>query len=342
MRRSAPYIIAVVLAVIGGGTAWGLNAALRAAVALPEGAQLESVDSVIPPSVVGSASPSPELAPSGGAAPAAAVGDAIGGENDPQDDGKAAQNAPVPGVPVTQRSLDQYRAAIFNRNIFDHTANPESAPESNGEPEPSDLNLRLVATLVAEPARYSSALITETGKESSTAGYGIGDRVGSAEIIAIDFRRVALLRSNGNTEYLFLEDKGTAPVDAGPSASTPAGDGSVEGGVTQLGDNHYAVERGVIDKYLTDLTALSGMGRAIPHRGADGEVDGYRLSGVRRNSVLFQLGIRNGDVIHQVNGSSLASMQDAMTAYQGLQSQSRFNFDITRRGQKQTMEYEVR
>jgi type II secretory pathway component PulC len=84
------------------------------------------------------------------------------------------------------------------------------------------------------------------------------------------------------------------------------------------------------------------MARAIPHRGPDGELDGYRLSGIRRNSVLSQLGIRNGDVIHAVNGHSLSSVQDAMGAYQGLQSESGFAFDVTRRGQKMNMEYDVR
>ncbi len=330
MRRSTPYIVSALLTVLGVGSALGVNAGVRAAVQLPAEVVLEpsGSDGRVPDAAVASGIPAEGAdAPSEGPTPSA--------------DPASAADAGAPAKPERPRgrTLQQYRDAILARNIFDHTATPDSGAPSS-DPAPTDLNLRLVATLVAEPSQYSSALIVENGKEGSATGYGIGDRIGDAEITAIEARRVSLLRGNGTTEYLLLEDKAAAPP-AAPTEGKPAEE-NTEGGISQLGENRYAIDRSILDKHLTDLTALSTMARAVPHRGTDGEVDGYRLSGVRRNSTLYQLGIRNGDVVHNVNGSSLASMQDAMTAYQGLQSQSRFTFDITRRGQRQTMEYEVR
>ncbi|MCO4747868.1 MAG: hypothetical protein KC912_23935, partial [Proteobacteria bacterium] len=76
--------------------------------------------------------------------------------------------------------------------------------------------------------------------------------------------------------------------------------------------------------------------------GPDGQIDGYRLSGIRRNSLGEKLGIRNGDIIHAANGQALTSMQGAMSAYTTLQSESSFNFEVTRRGQKMTLQYQVR
>lgn len=51
--------------------------------------------------------------------------------------------------------------------------------------------------------------------------------------------------------------------------------------------------------------------RAIPHKAAAGtdEVDGLRLSGIRKGRVLDQLGFRSGDIIHTVNGRPVASME---------------------------------
>ena len=83
------------------------------------------------------------------------------------------------------------------------------------------------------------------------------------------------------------------------------------------------------------------MGRAIPHRGPDGQIDGYRLSGIRRNSLGEKLGIRNGDIVHAVNGQALTSMQGAMSAYTSLQNESSFSFEVTRRGQKMKLDYSV-
>ena len=120
-----------------------------------------------------------------------------------------------------------------------------------------------------------------------------------------------------------------------------AGDSATEG-ITKESETKYTVERSVLDKYLGDIEGLSKMARAMPHKGADGSTDGYRLSGIRRNSPLYALGIRNGDVIHTVNGTSLANPADAMGAFQSLGSTSNFNFDITRRNNPVTMEYAVK
>ena len=58
--------------------------------------------------------------------------------------------------------------------------------------------------------------------------------------------------------------------------------------------------------------------RAVPHKGPDGKVD-YRL-GDPPKSVFHKLGIKNGDIVHGVNGQSLTSMSAAMDAFNGLRT----------------------
>jgi type II secretion system protein C len=196
---------------------------------------------------------------------------------------------------------------------------------------------------VAEPDEFSFALIAQEGPEAPAMSYGIGDALADAVIARIEPRQVVLRKPDGTEEILTMA-KDQVAQGGGPRPPVeprPPTEGAVEG-ITELGENKYAIDRSVVDKYLGDMTALSSMARAIPHRGPDGEIDGYRLSGIRRTSPLSQLGIKNGDVVHTVNGQSLTTLTDAMSAFQSLQSQSSFAFDVTRRGQKQTMEYQVR
>ena len=82
--------------------------------------------------------------------------------------------------------------------------------------------------------------------------------------------------------------------------------------------------------------------RVVPHKDSNGEIDGYRLSGIRRRSFFYKLGVKNGDIVHSVNGQSLTSMSSAMDAYNSLSNEQSFSFEITRRNQRQTFEYEIR
>lgn len=306
MKRALPFFIAFGLAVAAFIAAFAVNLGVRYAVAVPDGTELAK----------------PE------------VGDAVVAASE--------NNEPETKAPARVRSLTrkQFVDSILGRNIFDSAAiGKAAAVEESGGQAITDLNVKLIATIVAEPEQFSSALIAESSGGASR-GYGIGDRIMDAEIISIEKKKVTLKRGDGNIEVLTMDAKEENPETGAPAAGAPAAEGLE--GVTSLGENKYAVDRNVLTKYMGDLDGLSKLARPVPHKDADGNIDGYRLSGIRRNSPLSQLGIKNGDIIHNVNGQSLASPTDAMGAFSALQTSSSFSFDITRRGQKQTMEYEIR
>ena len=232
----------------------------------------------------------------------------------------------------------QYLESILGRNLFDSSAiNKGISIGNSDEGVQTDLKVTLIATIVAIPVSYSSALITGDERDAAAEGYGIGDKIEDAEITAIEQKRVTLRRGDGSVEYLIIgeEKKRTTKKKSTPSNST-------DEGIEELSENRYAIEQSVLDKHLGDLDSLSRMGRGMPHRGSDGEVDGFRLTRIRRNSIAGKLGIKNNDIVHSVNGQSLDSIQSAMGAYQSMQSNRSFSFDVTRRGQRVTLDYEVR
>ncbi len=54
--------------------------------------------------------------------------------------------------------------------------------------------------------------------------------------------------------------------------------------------------------------------RMVPHKNGDGEIDGYRMSGIRRNSLFASCGIKNGDIIHSINGVTISKRTECEEA----------------------------
>ena len=79
--------------------------------------------------------------------------------------------------------------------------------------------------------------------------------------------------------------------------------------------------------------------RVLPHRGPDAEIDGVRVSGIRRDSPLEQMGVRNGDVIHSVNGADVRGEELLPNITADLKI---VDLELTRRGRKMKLTIEVR
>ena len=232
---------------------------------------------------------------------------------------------------------------IIRRSMFDSSKiGQEAAPEDDGEAgAKTSLPLVLLATIVAEPAEFSSCLIAEEKSEDGAAGYGIGDTVmDDATVHRIEQKRVVLKRSDGELEYLAMDDaEFERPV---ASKGGKAGKTGKWDGVEKDGETKFTIDQETFNKILENPDKLANQIRAVPKTGDDGKVIGYRLSGIKRSSLFRKLGIKNGDVVHAVNGHELTSISSALAAFDSLQSERSFKFDVTSRKKKQTYEYEVR
>ena len=70
------------------------------------------------------------------------------------------------------------------------------------------------------------------------------------------------------------------------------------------------------------ILPLSQWGSAKLHKGADGKSDGFELGGIESGSPAALLGFKNGDVLHSVDGQSLADRTQAKTAWEAMQARS--------------------
>ena len=297
---------AAVIAVLGFLLAVGVNQGVRAFVVLPEDAELPDAPSI-----------------------------ADGGDGEARPDRRPIQRKPTKA---------SYKDPIVKRSIFDSTkvgleVEDEEVEYDGSEGVASDMAVTLLATLVATDPQFSSALISESGKGSKAFGFAEGDGLfGEAEVVRIEQRRVIIIR-DGRTEYIEMEGDNRVADRGGKKPKKSQGDDDDR--ITKEGDK-IIVERALVDDALANVESLATKIRVVPHKGSDGEVDGYRLSAIRRGSLFDKLGIKNGDVVHAVNGLPLTSMEGAMSAFQSLQSEDEFSFDVTRRNKKSTFEYEIR
>ena len=239
-------------------------------------------------------------------------------------------------------SLESYLKPIVSRSIFDSTKVNAKAPDVNPTGDSAsaltDLDLRLLATIVAEPAEFSVALILNN-KANQSQPYAVGDTlIEDAVVHEIKQKEVIIKREDGTLERLTTsKEEKSKKSKSKTDSKSKAGDE----GITKDG-NKYVVDQEVFDELLKNPEKLYSQIRAVPHKDSNGEIDGYRLSGIRRKSVFYKLGVKNGDIVHSVNGRSLNSMSSALDAFNSLQSSREFSFDLTRRRKQQTMEYEVR
>ncbi|MFU8804821.1 MAG: PDZ domain-containing protein, partial [Bradymonadaceae bacterium] len=74
----------------------------------------------------------------------------------------------------------------------------------------------------------------------------------------------------------------------------------------------------------------------------DGEAHGLRLVGVTPNSVFSQLGIRSGDVIHSINGTSLSNQRQALDLLDSMRRENNVVIEVERRGSRQKYEYNIK
>lgn len=272
---------------------------------------------------------------------------------------QATGSQPPPEVPAPRpkRPREFYLDPILERSIFDSSKVGETVEAvEEGAPVASDLDVVLLATVVADPPKYSSALIGhETTKRvrrkrgrrrrtvrvrsvEDAAGYGVGDTLlGEATIADIQDGRVTLRRDNGRVEYLALwtDDDEEDPESSGSSEEEDAA-------VEKVAKNHYTVASSLVEDLLDNPSALSSLGRAFPHKGPEGEIDGFRLSRIRKGSLGRQVGLRSGDVVHSINGHKLDSVAAAIGVLPDIKGTSSITVELTRRRKERTIQVDVR
>ncbi len=212
-----------------------------------------------------------------------------------------------------------------------------------GDGVASSLRASLVGTIVADRPEWSMAMITDQAA-AETGVYRVDDRLmEEATVVAILTQRVIINRG-GVKEYLELQEDAPAKVKTPTShrstarASKKSSD--IGKGIKKTGEDTWSIERGEIEKTLSNLNSIAMQARIVPSF-KNGEANGFKLFAIRPGSLYSKIGIQNGDIIHKINGFSMSSPDKALEVYQKLKNARSIEVELTRRGQNKSLQYNI-
>jgi general secretion pathway protein C len=217
--------------------------------------------------------------------------------------------------------LEAY-AVISTRNMF---GKETTAPAPQPSSAPSQLKLRLVGTSVTAGSE-PFAIIEDEGKKDQDI-FGLNEQVfGQAKLVEIlpesvrvDFR--------GKMETLLIEDGEPAPGGEEPVVSDD--------------QTEFTVAETEVTDALGNLPKLLSEARAVPYF-RNGQSVGMRLFAIRRGSLYERLGLKNGDIIKEVNNQMVGDPTQAIRLFEQLKSERSISVKLERNGEQKSLSYSVK
>jgi general secretion pathway protein C len=225
------------------------------------------------------------------------------------------------GPAVLRGAADEVDLGVLPRSqLFGAPASPQAAESL----APTNLNLTLTG-VVARPVGGCALVIVQGQPESAfCAGE---DLTPGVRLDTVERDRIVILR-NGARETVPLKDLDKhANLIALP---TP-------GPIVQPGSTGAAVvDRKQLQQQMGKPEFLS---QALIVPNPEG---GFLVRQIQPGSLYEKLGLRPGDVIRNVNGQALTSMEDVMKLYQQFGTAQRVLVEVQRQGRSETLYYDMR
>lgn len=214
----------------------------------------------------------------------------------------------------------------------------------------SSLALQLLATMESTDPDFSLATIYDADAQI-TGAYRRGAAVRSGVVVVGVDTGLVHLRNGAQLEYLTVDDE--APVGTRPAATatTPAKkdepkkkskyaiDGADEA-INCPDENTCVVDRAFVESLMANPAMLAKQARIVPSQ-RDGETQGFKFYGIRRGSLPKLLGLKNGDMLTEVNGEEIRSVDKAMSLAMKLRRASNLSVTLVRKGKPITKEIQI-
>ena len=258
-------------------------------------------------------------------------------------------------VKIPYRSREYYDS-ILRTNLFGtgsyagqiETGNFSEVFEGEITPKTS-LKLELLGTFIlkrrANSAANKSIAVIKNMENSKIKGYSEGQLVDlvtaeKVEVVKIDDCEVTIRRAEG-PELITCGNELKSVFAKSPVSSSARNKTSVKpkkpsaSGVSKVSEGSYQIERMMFEELLAEPSSLITEARIVPRD------DGIKIFGVKSRSVFYKMGLRNGDIVHQINEVALNDVQNALSLFTDLRGQSEFTVDFTRKGKRKSNRYTV-
>ncbi len=245
--------------------------------------------------------------------------------------------------------------AILQRNPFDSVTGPLDGKTSlptepkepthaptNGDPyddtDCSGVHSSLI-TATEDPA-WSFASLSSTDGEKL---HRIGDKVGGFTVTHIGyyesdhhdtFPRVWLTNAGSRC---IVGMGAPEPGQTKPTVTTPrpmsekakakdALQNQIRNKIKKIGENQFEVDRSGVELIIKNYAKLAGSLRSRPTK------EGMRVSGIKQDDILSELGMKTGDMLQSINGFDMTDPDKAVDAYAKLRKAGQLDIQMTRDG----------
>lgn len=235
-------------------------------------------------------------------------------------------------------SLDSYEIVV-KRSLFNSaTVNMAGGFSKNQSALIAAEDFELMGTLAG--GEDSSMAIIRTRSDGFTGVYEIGEWIGKqiAQVINIQPRVVELIHNN-QRKVIRMPDT-PMPLLASRWNKTGTAERIAEG-IRKLADGEFEIDRGLIDEAFENMGSLMRGARIVPSI-ENGNVNGFKVFRIKKKSLYNKIGLKNGDIIHRLNSVEIKGPEDGLRLFQELRSAKNISIDLTRKGQRTTLNYNVR
>lgn len=241
---------------------------------------------------------------------------------------KETTRALVPHENEIRHPLAYYNA-VADRNLFITQTGAGGKPEKLDieNLEPTDLKLDLLGTITGDKKEAYAVIEDTTTRQQNL--FRVGDTIQNA-VVKMILREKVVLNVNGKDEILKIEKDREGPARSNTQAS------ALRPGRSQ----NITVRRSQMESAVRDVNNLMKQIRIRPNF-RNGRPEGLRLMGIRPNSIFYNMGLKSGDILMGANGKPIESVEDVFNLYRNLQSSSRVELQIKRRGQLKTINYHI-
>lgn len=234
-----------------------------------------------------------------------------------------------PGVTKEQANTDRNKfRLITSRNIFDaDLVKPDNAmpaqKKSPAKMEQTKLNLELWGTVIGDRSVFA---VIEDKKLRKQDLYQVGDKIQDASIKAIRKDEV-VLNFKGKDQIL------SAAKVSDKSKPTAAPEKQVK-----TEESLKAATRTFDTNQNQDGAKTNARFRTYQN---NGKTAGFMIYGIRPRTTVHQMGIKNGDIIQELNGEAVTDMQSAIQYFSNIHESVNGDLTFLRRGKLFKLSYSL-
>ena len=241
--------------------------------------------------------------------------------------------------------------SIVGRNLFkvlteeaQQAGQPTPKPvQTIKPPVDKSMQLTLKGTVTGDTGLYA---VMEDKKQRQQNLYKPGESIDDA-ILKTVFKDHVILEKNGEVFRIDMEEPETGSgsgkrsngrntvsrrgrqTSSSPPPPPPAPDNNMMPGDDDTDEPD-----------MPDMDDLRRQIKSRPHT-SNGEQDGILVYGIRPTSVFRKIGLRNGDIVQQIDDADVQTTDDLLNAIQDSPEESSFTISIIRGGQPRQVVYDV-